>query len=557
MSLTPLLGALACGDSSAGSDGTASTSAATTDPAGSSGGQTSASSTAASASTTSGSGTGATDSTSTSAGATTSTTDGIKYDVEFATTTDSGGGGEATCEEAAESRSSAGCLFAPIVGNQNWTKPWAVVAANTSPELATVELFAKDGLTLASAAIDPGQTHVFELLGDSPELAAHQQPAATMVALQAMRLESDVPIVAYQFTPFSSSQVATADASMLLPEHAWDTDYFAASYTNDATSWLLVVSLTDNNQVTITAPAGMQGATTGGGGIPALSAGQSAQVVVNAQQALRLIAPHMGPADLTGVRVESSAPVAVLTGAPSISLPGPGMNFYKDYVEEQLPPRSSWGETYAVVKFRPRSDEPDLYRFIADKDGTTITLSGGVEDSFTLDAGEFHQISTPASFWAESDDAFFVHHMMVSQDQSLGPKDDAMYPGEGQSGNCGAGVETTDLGDPAFSYVTPVDQFRSSYTFLSPTTYAWDMMTVTAPENLWGTIVLDGDPLPDPEATLGDSGFAYARFLIDDGPHEIHSPATTFGIDVYGYDCRISYAYPGGLNLEPINTPQG
>ena len=28
-----------------------------------------------------------------------------------------------------------------------------------------------------------------------------------------------------------------------------------------------------------------------------------------------------------------------------------------------------------------------------------------------------------------------------------------------------------------------------------------------------------------------------------------------FGIEVYGYDCRISYAYAGGLSLGVINIP--
>ena len=81
------------------------------------------------------------------------------------------------------------------------------------------------------------------------------------------------------------------------------------------------------------------------------------------------------------------------------------------------------------------------------------------------------------------------------------------------------------------------------------------MMTVVAPMGTWDSIELDGEPLPDPTA-LGVGNWAYARFLIDDGPHEIHGNAG-FGIDVYGYDCRIAYAYPGGLNLAKINPPEG
>jgi hypothetical protein len=87
-------------------------------------------------------------------------------------------------------------------------------------------------------------------------------------------------------------------------------------------------------------------------------------------------------------------------------------------------------------------------------------------------------------------------------------------------------------------------------------TYAWDMLTVVAPLAGWGTIALDGAPLPDP-TDLGAGGLGYARFLIPDGPHDIRSPTTKFGLEVYGYDCRISYAYPGGLSLGEINQPPG
>ena len=46
-----------------------------------------------------------------------------------------------------------------------------------------------------------------------------------------------------------------------------------------------------------------------------------------------------------------------------------------------------------------------------------------------------------------------------------------------------------------------------------------------------------------------------ALFLVEDGAHYIESPSHKFGIEVYGYDCRISYVYPGGLSLGSINVP--
>ena len=64
---------------------------------------------------------------------------------------------------------------------------------------------------------------------------------------------------------------------------------------------------------------------------------------------------------------------------------------------------------------------------------------------------------------------------------------------------------------------------------------------------------MDGAPIPAPTALGGD--LSYARFLVDDGAHFIASDTVKFGIEVYGYDCRISYGHAGGLSLGVINTP--
>lgn len=554
----PLALVLACGDGQNGVNTDSATTSATANP-----GTTGTSTTTSTSTSPTSTGAPTTSSTTSSTSSTsTAASDGIKYDhgayPDFAD--DTGPVDESTCELAAMNLTSAGCLFAPTVGGVDTDLPWAVVAANTNGGVdAQVTLYSATGEVLEAATVAPKQLHTFILAAGSPVLLAHAMPAQTGHLPQVMRLESDVPVVAYQFSPYSSSQVARADASILLPEHAWGQDYLVPSYHNSdySESWVSILSMVDGNQVTVEMPAAMQGGTDAGGEVPALVAGGTTTHTVNAQQALRIVSPGGSVADFTGMRVHSTDPVAVMTGSPLMSLPGPGMNSYKDYLEEQVPPRTAWGKDYAVVKFRPRSDEPDLYRFIADKDGTVLTFTGGYQGEVTLAEGEFHQLLTDASFRVEGSEAFMVAHYMLSQDQSLGPKNDAEYPGEFTSRNCDVpSDQTTELGDPAITFIVPTAQFRSSYTFLTPETYAWDMLTVVAPLAGWASIELDGQPLPAP-TELGADDLGYARFLIADGPHDIRSAAVKFGIEVYGYDCRISYAYPGGLSLGEINQPPG
>ena len=501
--------------------------------------------------------------TSTTSGVGTGSTTGFTFDVaEIPDAGDNDTDGpvdESTCAAAAMSLTSAGCLFAPVVMQVSGNLPWAVVAANTNVAQAGVTLYANDGSEIESAMIAPGDLHTFVFDAGGPEYTAHNIPENTTIEARALRLESDIPIVAYQFSPYSSSQQATSDASLLLPYHAWGQDYIVGAYHNTdlSNSWVTIISFDDDNDVDVTASDYMGGSTAAGaGGIPALAAGESFSETLQDGEVLRVLSPSNGSADLTGMRITSDRPVSVFSGAPSMSIPGPGMEFYKDHLEETQPPRVAWGNDYAVVHFRPRSDESDVYRFIADEDGTTITLSGDYADVLTLDEGEFAEVQTPESFFASSPNAFAVFHYMVSQSLTSGPKDDVEYPGDFLSPNCSSPSQvTTELGDPATSWFPPVEQYRYNYGFLTPETYAWDMVTVIAPMNDWNTISLDGGSLPEDPTALGVGGWGYARFLIEDGPHYIASASTKFGLEVYGYDCRVSYAYPGGLSLAAINPP--
>ncbi|MDP6943953.1 MAG: IgGFc-binding protein, partial [Myxococcota bacterium] len=585
-------------------------------------------------------------------------------DVEIPLTID-----ESTCEGAAAAFTSAGCLFAPIIGNDSSTVaagplPWAVIAANANDAATDVTLYqpavsctsdadcapcgdgvcnggetsvncladcgpecgddvcsgaetsttcetdcndgcgngactgketsvtcpvdceaicgdhactgaetpadcpgdcgaAGDSCTdgtcpyrvVDSVVIEGGGLHVFELAGVINAQWEHEEESG--VFERVLRLEATRPIVAYQFQPYSSSHSATADAALLLPRHAWGNNYLVLNQKGSGPTWVTIVALDDDVEARIRLPDVMNASTKAGGPIPALSAGQVHLLPLDAGESARIYASSS--VDLSGMGIYSgNKDVAVFVGSPGTSLPGPSFVGYNDYLEEQVPPRTAWGTDVAVVKFRPITNEEDVYRVMADKNGTTVTVTGDVEAQYSLDEGEFVQFESDGAFHVSGSDAILVAHGMVSCKQSSGIPDASDWPGWFEAtNNCGTSGTLTaeDMGDPAVSFLTPSAQYRNEYVFLTPYTYAWDMLTIIVPDWAWESVLLDGLPLPAPTPLPGDEDLAYARFLIADGPHHVESPMTGVGIEVYGYDCRLSYAYAGGLSLGAINEP--
>ena len=214
---------------------------------------------------------------------------------------------ESTCEKAAESLTSAGCSFAPIMGNPKNApcgigcepQPWAVVAANAGTEVATATLYDTDGNEYANAMIEPGDSHVFEIPPEEAELMEHPSASALFHSL---RLESDIPITAYQFAPYSESSVAESDAAMLLPTHAWGSNYMVFNAMNEGPHWLNVASLEDGVEVTVVMGSSIINMTTPGDGVPALAAGEEFVTVLDAQETLHILAEG---SDTTGTQVYS------------------------------------------------------------------------------------------------------------------------------------------------------------------------------------------------------------------------------------------------------------
>jgi hypothetical protein len=300
-------------------------------------------------------------------------------------------------------------------------------------------------------------------------------------------------------------------------------------------------------------------------------------------------------ADFTGTVIESDKPIAVYSGSEASDVPCfPTLETRRccaDHLEEQLLPDSSYGNRYVFARTPMRSpevyragavvsvldNEPEYVRIMAVRDDTEVRMAL-TDDVYSYDMCRRTEVDgsnviylnegeyTTRELWS---DAVIYSTKPIQVGQFVASQEvtgiDYQWPG----------------GDPVFIVVPPIEQWRSSYVFLTPGLYAFDYLIVTAPKDTF--IELDKDPMPrtcqttDIEDTLGDSPQTYRIYrcplsrpevtgprMVEegeqhDGVHEIRSvePATgrqgaPFGLVVYGFDAYVSYGYPGGLNLLPV-----
>jgi hypothetical protein len=103
------------------------------------------------------------------------------------------------------------------------------------------------------------------------------------------------------------------------------------------------------------------------------------------------------------------------------------------------------------------------------------------------------------------------------------------------------------IGDPAFLLPVPAVQYRSDYLVLVPEGYAENFAGVASPAGT--TVVIDGVPSTVTATAIGGTGWEVRNIPLAPGTHRV-SADVGIGVSIHGYGCDVSYAYPGGLNLE-------
>ncbi len=387
---------------------------------------------------------------------------------------------------------------------------------------------------------------------------------STRVAGGAFHVVSDGPIAVYQFNPLEyrrgSRLSFSNDASLLLPQNVLGRQYLALSWSNEgppiaqpadrclATSlrggYLAVVGAqaSGTNAVSIQTTAPVWDPVVAGRVLPI----GIHRFELARGEALMLVAQGLN-ADLTGTFVDAAQPVAVFSGHECASVPTTRPAC--DHLEEQLFPLATWGRAYAVSPVRYRtSAEPSTIRVMAQRDGVTLTFDGIATPTGcarTLARGQFCEFETAEGFRVTGSAPILVGQYLR---------------GLGDVAECQCGGSTCPdlpqcVGDPALVLEAPVDQFRTSYRFLVPETYTQSFLNVVVADG--ADLDLDGNPLVGATDTPTGTGLITRTISIAPGSHQLRAVdgRTRFGIKVWGVAPYTSYAYPGGLDLAPIEPP--
>jgi hypothetical protein len=364
-----------------------------------------------------------------------------------------------------------------------------------------------------------------------------------------MEIQTSVPAVVYDIYPYGGASSYTASATLLLPVDVWDTNYVAVS------TWpgLMIagqgrpmdvdfVAMKDGTKVTFLPTAAVQG----GGSVPASPANTQTSYMLNKGQLLHLTQI----ADLSGSVVQSNNPVGVWGEHYCMNIPD--MNTAAcDAGHQQIPPVKALGSEYVAVAYggRSGSEETVPWRIMGTVKGTTLTWDPPVSGAPTaLTVGQLVEFSATGPFVVKAQDDKHPFYLAAHMTGGSAPS---------ANGN----------GDPETVNVVPPQQYLASYLFFTDPTYSFTNLVLTrgkAGDGKYHDVTIDcaNGPIPGWQP-VGSGAYQYTRLDVqqnhqpvgscDNGKHTIKSDAP-FGITVWGYDQYVSYAYPAGASVKPINT---
>ena len=527
------------------------------------------------------------------------------------------------CNQASERRSNVGCeYFAVDLDNaviddtlNAAAQQFAVVISNPQTDVASdVTIEQDDSLpgaknapkSIATASIPPFSLRVFRLgpreVDGSPD-GEFNTGTHTALTRHAYRIHSTFPVVAYQFNPLENVNVFSNDASLLKPTEAltpvgddltpayvalgWpqtianssdpDTN-FSPQNPVSLRAFLTLVGTTANTHVRVESTTRILG----GGPVPATSAQGTLDFDLGPFDVLNLETDDFN-ADFTGSLISTNQALVVFSGSEASDAPFfdklVNRKCCADHLEEQLDPIRTSGQNFVATVSPSRTsalakagapigeaEQFEYFRVIATTSAqthVTTSLTGEFAAFDLAGRGSFVTIPSTTHFTLESDAPVMLSSVSPSQ----------------QDANVPSGLPG---GDPSLIIMPPLEQFRSSYVFLTPDKYSFDFVRIVAPRD--ATVVFDGRSVDEIDGcvssdadgisdelrrkSVGPSPYlvytcqlsfpiidpnklSLSPGIQNDGVHRVEASAKV-GVVVDGFDSFVSYAYAGGTELEFI-----
>ena len=356
-------------------------------------------------------------------------------------------------------------------------------------------------------------------------------------------ISSDVPVTVHQFNPLNGEGVYTNDASLLFPSNLGGLEYLVMSWPHrvveaggeELRGYAAVIATEDGETEVTVIPRSNIAA---GVGVPAITAGESRSFTLKKGDVLNLESAGETGVDITGTWIRSTQKVTVMSGHECANVPL-GVN-YCDHLEQQLFPLNTWGQVYIADAYQPRNEKQfDVWRVMGGADNTQVSTSPPIPgfETFTVHKGTVVEFQSSESFSISASGPILVGHYMIGSN----------YPG--YSVECTEGSVQSGIGDPALALSVPTEQYLKEYVVLTPPGYEKNYINVMVPTG--SEVNLDGAAITEEPTTITGTGYDLIRVEVEAGVHTVDS-SVEFGLTAYGYDCDVSYAYPGGLKLQAL-----
>lgn len=397
----------------------------------------------------------------------------------------------------------------------------------TATNTATVTLSFTEYGTSETVTIGSGQRWERVIPADSVMLLEREYRAS-----RSIRITSTEPVTVNAV----NDAWALTDGYLALPSESLGFEYLAASYPgvpvapipNLRGGVVAVIATEDDTEVRIVPSVQTKGGN---------DAGVQFGVTLDRGEIYQIIPSQPAGTDLSGTRITSDRPVAVISGHRAV--PTDSVSAYNTLLE-QMVPVADWGRTFYTTKLVEQGR--GRYRVHARAAGTEVRVNG--LRIVTLGAGAVHEFLTDGATIVEASQPVLLVQI-----------------GTRRAVNGGAAVIDSD---PSMAIVNPTDSYAPRFEWSTPTLAPrgltaeqsvpwrhWAM--ITAPTGARNSVRLDGAPVGF-TIPYGDGAYWTALVEIQPGPHRV-AAAEPVNVQIFGDSHYDAYAMPAGMRLrEPFRA---